>query len=151
MCFRRNCNTKECDSELYTYLGEKYAWIHTGLTDYQANGTTLAFTYKGSGLVEFLNPLIDEVLQSKEYADLCFKYIGEDIDCFRNEHTKSPQDVVKGAIPDLQRVSLCQIEQDQEACLACSSGYCSCKVGKTRQKSMTGILACVTLPLTSQV
>lgn len=132
MSLRKGCDTKECDADLYEHLGEKYAWIHTGMTGYQANGTTLAFTHKGSTLNEFLNPLIEEVLQSKEYADLCLKYSGEDIDCFRNNYTDYSNEIVKGALPDKDRTALCQIESDPEECLSCSSGYCGCTVGTVK-------------------
>lgn len=106
-----------CDITLYTdRLGVDYAWIHTDIYEYQANGTTLAFTHKASGLNQLLNPHIQTVLRSKEYADLCHEYIEvrgfDDISCFPNEFMSLGSNEVA-------------TEQMAEK-LSCQAGYCQC-------------------------
>jgi hypothetical protein len=71
---RKDCTHSGCDPSLYDGLGTKYAWIHTGLLDYQLNGTTLAMTKKGSNLVDTINPCLRSVMRDTWYQNLCLEY-----------------------------------------------------------------------------
>merc|ERR1712014_116585 len=106
-----------CDITLYTdRLGVDYAWVHTGIYEYQANGTTLAFTHKTSGLNKLLNPHIQTVIRSKEYAELCNEYINirgfDDITCFPNGFTKECDQA--------------QVSGPAKEDMSCLEGYCQC-------------------------
>lgn len=113
---RSDCDHEGCDAELYSpdNLGTKYAWIHTGIEEYQVNGTTLSMAPKGTGLNEYLNPLMEEFMRTKEYAELCEKYVDEGIRCFPNAHTGTIS-VPLWSMADLDRAES-----------TCSSGYCPC-------------------------
>lgn len=126
---RSDCAHEGCDPDLYdpTNLGTKYAWIHTGIEEYQVNGTTLAMAPKGTGLNELLNPLMEDFMATKDYADLCEKYVDEGIRCFPNRYTKTIN-VPLWAMNDLERVKSCD-DKETDACSTCSSGYCACTAG----------------------
>ena len=86
---RRGCSYKGCDPTLYEarLLGESYTWIHTGITEYARNGTTLSFTQKNSSKTNtLLNPCIRKVINSPFYHSLCKRYKNElgysSINCF---------------------------------------------------------------------
>ena len=117
------CALPTCNVDLYANrLGSSYAWIHTGIKDYQANGTTLAFTHQGSDLNTVLNPLVQEVIESEFYADLCNKYVVEkgfdDISCFPNQYTNNTAErIAPGSKTNTERKAEFQV---------CSSGYCPC-------------------------
>ena len=89
---RRGCTHVGCDASLYSGIGTEYAWIHTGLTGYQLNGTTLAMTKKGSPLVETINPCLRHVMRSAFYTQLCQEYRSRGFDditelCFGGDDT----------------------------------------------------------------
>lgn len=117
------CALPGCDLSLYQdRLGTDYAFIHTGIYDYQANGTTLSFTHQGSDLNAVLDPLVQEVIESEFYADLCNRWTVEkgfdDISCFPNEFMNSTVDrVAPGSKANNARSAEFQ---------DCASGYCAC-------------------------
>ena len=45
--------------------------IHTGILNYQVNGTTLSMTKKGSPLNAAINPCIRQAMRSRFYPELC--------------------------------------------------------------------------------
>ena len=59
---------------MWSKFGKDFAYIGTGLSEFQKNGTTLAMTKRGSGVPEILNPLIERFIATKEYKELCAKW-----------------------------------------------------------------------------
>lgn len=93
---KKVCNGCNWDVSLYEQLGTSYAWIHTGVAEHMANGTTLTMSKKGSGLPALINPCIQQVLRSEAYVEMCSKYhlLSQ---CFENEY--SPANVEKPYVP----------------------------------------------------
>ena len=60
--------------EMWSRFGKEFAYIHTGMFGVVYDGTTVAFTKKGAGLVELLNPCIDEFLETEAFYDICLKH-----------------------------------------------------------------------------
>lgn len=116
---RRDCDGPACDASLYdaSLLGSRYAWIHTGLVEYAANGTTLAFgSDEDSTAIELLNPCIQATMASPAYARLCAKYrdLGfESIKCFGDGDSSSPEEM-----PNAHRIAAGFDD--------CQKGYCGC-------------------------
>jgi len=57
---RQVCNGCAWDPALYSQLGTEYAWVHTGVVEHMANGTTLTMSKKGSGVPALVNPCIQK-------------------------------------------------------------------------------------------
>merc|ERR1719473_442025 len=71
---KKVCNGCSWDVSLYEQSGRSYAWIHTGVTEHMANGTTLTLSKKGSGVPGLVNPCIERALKTEAYYDACRKY-----------------------------------------------------------------------------
>ena len=86
--YKIGCETGEADGydcSMWSRFEKDFAYIGTGLHEFQKNGTTLAMTKMGSGVPEILNPLIKKFIATKEYAELCKKWSFESA-CYQNEH-----------------------------------------------------------------
>jgi len=70
---RQGCTHVGCNATLWNGLGTQYAWIHTGILNYQVNGTTLSMTKKGSPLNAAINPCIRQAMRSRFYPELCVR------------------------------------------------------------------------------
>jgi len=118
------CNGCAWDAELYSHLGKKYAWVHTGVNDHMANGTTLTMSKKGSGVPELINPCIQKMMKTEKYYDICKKY-NLTSECYANEYF--PKDIHKHpyAMENDERMAKCNAEGISEVC-QCSAGYCGC-------------------------
>lgn len=53
--------------KLWKLMGSQFAFVQSGIYDYAINGTTLAWSKKGSGINDILNPCIEKFMQSMEY------------------------------------------------------------------------------------
>merc|ERR1712157_334597 len=103
------------DCTLWDGLGTEFAYIQTGIFDWQRAGTTLAMTKKGSGIAKVLNPCIDLFFKTESYFKLCEEY---DLvsKCFPNEYF--PDDTTEEkALYDTPT---------NELTSECSEGYCKC-------------------------
>jgi len=115
-----DCNPAEVgditwDCDLWSGLGTKFAYIHTGLFDTAVNGTTLAMSKRGSKLSTILNPCIDKFLRTKDYYEICKKhdFVNE---CYANEH-----------FPMADKFSRAEWELPTNQHTSCSTGYCGCE------------------------
>lgn len=99
---------------LWEGFGTEYAYVQTGQFGHGVNGTTLALTKKGSGVVDILNPCLNRFMETKNYYDVCVKHDLVD-SCYRNEHfpTKEHKMHVYNLPTDAH-------EGD------CFTGYCPC-------------------------
>ena len=67
------------DCDLWNKFGTDFAYIQTGMFPWMHNGTTFAFSKKGSGLNELLNHCIDSFLITEEFYETCkIKHRGHD-------------------------------------------------------------------------
>lgn len=107
-------DAQEWDCTLWTQFGTGFAYVQTGILNYQASGTTLALSKKGSGLAGTLNPCIEAFIETESYFDLCVEY-GQTNDCFQNEFFGEPSG-------EVQPYSLAT----NELTTNCAEGYCSC-------------------------
>lgn len=124
------CNGCNWDATLYEGLGTQYAWIHTGVNEHMANGTTLAMTKKGTGVAEFLNPCIQKVIESKAYVDICKKYNLEG-ECFPNKYFGEDKEKHAYAMDNNERGNYCSMQNNSAHIhndCGCSSGYCGCSL-----------------------
>merc|ERR1712014_159119 len=103
------------DCDLWSGLGTKFAYIHTGLHETSVNGTTLAMSKKGSGIAAILNPCIDAFLKTESYYNICVKH-GLVSDCFKNSFFESTgaSTTVPWNLDTNEQVN------------GCTSGYCGC-------------------------
>jgi len=103
------------DCDLWSGLGTKFAYIHTGLHETSVNGTTLAMSKKGSGIAAILNPCIDAFLKTESYYNICVKH-GLVSDCFKNSFFESTgaSTTVPWNLDTNEQVN------------GCASGYCGC-------------------------
>jgi len=107
-------NFIKAGSALAQGFGTKFAYIHQGLTGWSVNGTTLAISKRGSGLASVLNPCIEKVVQSQEYADVCEKY--PTLNCIPNAFSDTVTGQVHYDAPMDGRADS----------FTCSDGYCTC-------------------------
>jgi len=115
------------DCDLWTGLGTKWAYIHTGLFDTAINGTTLTMSKKGSKLAHVLNPCIEKFIQTESYYKVC-KYHGFTEECYQNKYfpsEESTRDVNYWELPTNKQTG------------GCSSGYCGCD-GRRKLGSANG-------------
>jgi len=93
-------------------LGERFAYIHTGVTDIAYNGTTLAVAKKGAGIAPLINMCLERFQLTKTYWEVCTKYNMLD-ECYPNAFFDAPDgSAAANATKDLTS--------------ECSSGYCKC-------------------------
>lgn len=123
---RRHCEFEGCNKELYSGLGKDYAWIHTGITEYQSNGTTLSMAPKGSSLNSCLDPLIGDFLTTEDYAELCRKYDSQGVQCFRNDYYSTGRGNL-WSMDNKNRMEFCSDSENEEDCNSCAAGYCPCE------------------------
>ena len=124
------------DCELWSRLGKDFAYIQTGMFPWMHNGTTFAFSKKGSGLNELLNPCIESFLPTKEFYDTCKKphrNHNQLQTCVPNEYIKADKDYVSDAD---QAANMSYVYNHPHffatknltaAGRNCSNGYCTCK------------------------
>ena len=106
------------DCDLWSGLGTKFAYIHTGMFETAFNGTTLTMSKRGSGLSKIVNPCIDKFITTKSYYDICVKHDIVD-DCYANEFfPEGSASTAPWALPTSEQTG------------DCSSGYCGCCAGK---------------------
>jgi len=131
---RKTCNGCTWDAELYTHLGTKYAWIHTGVMEHMANGTTLTMSRKGSGVPAIVNPCIQKALKTKAYYDMCEKFhlVQE---CYPNEYFPEGTESHAYSQSNIERDAACSVEGDSDhihdTC-GCQTGYCGCDLSHTQ-------------------
>lgn len=107
--------TPDWNCTLWSGLGTKFAYIHTGLFGHAINGTTLAISKKGSGLADIINPCLQRLMKTKNYYEICEKH-GLTSSCYPNSYfpsanySRNPWEIPTG-----------------DATTTCSSGYCSCR------------------------
>ena len=99
---------------MWSKLKTEFAYVQTGILDYQNAGTTLAISKKGSGLAVLLDPCIESFLKTESYKDLCEEY-GFVNTCFENEFF----DISDEANPPYSFPTT-------ELSTSCSDGYCPC-------------------------
>ena len=119
--YKEGCEKGEAegyDCEMWTQFGKKFAYVATGLADWQKNGTTLAMTKKGSGVTDILNPLIKRFIATKEYKELCTKYDFETA-CYQNEYFDERVIDYKKQPYYLKTVDMIDYH-------SCTTGYCHC-------------------------
>ena len=112
------------DCSLWDRFGKDFAYIHTGISETQIAGTTLAVAKLGSGLNVILDPCIEKFLETESYYNLCVKYDLVDL-CFPNRFFPNSTNVETQPI---------WTKRTSELITSCSDGYCSCPatVGKTK-------------------
>ena len=64
----------EQNCDMWSRFGTDFAYIHSGMYGHTVDGTTVAFTKKGSGLIDILNPCIDAFMETEAYYDACVKH-----------------------------------------------------------------------------
>ena len=100
---------------MWNGFGTTFAYVQTGQFGYVTNGTTLAMSKKGSGVVERLNPCLREFMDTRDYYDICVKYDLVD-NCYRNSFFPSAGEI---AVHEYNKPTN-EHEGD------CSNGYCPC-------------------------
>jgi hypothetical protein len=129
---RRECLQDSCswDVDLYTRLGTDYAWIHTGVMEHMANGTTLTMSKKGSGVADIINPCIRRALQTKAYYEMCEKH-GVTKECYPNQYFPpgaTEKEAFAMSNSERQEHCMAATESDQiHAECGCNTGYCGCQ------------------------
>lgn len=111
--------TTTWDEALWTGLGEKFAYIGTGMLGHSYNGTTLAISKKGSGLNEILNPCLQKYMETKAYFDVCKKHSFE-ASCYPNTH-------FPGASTNADKLWMKKTNEQPTG--GCAAGYCECSAG----------------------
>ena len=122
-----------CD--LWNRFGKDFAYIQVGMYTWMHNGTTFAFSKKGSGLNDLLNPCIDSFLRTKTFYDTCkFNHNNHNQlqACFPNEYFEADEKYVK---PEDQKNDMTYVfnhpfsfatMEMAKAGRNCSTGYCNC-------------------------
>ena len=122
-----------CD--LWNRFGKDFAYIQVGMYTWMHNGTTFAFSKKGSGLNDLLNPCIDSFLRTKTFYDTCkFNHNNHNQlqACFPNEYFEADEKYVK---PEDQKNDTTYVFNHPfsfatmdmaKAGQNCSTGYCNC-------------------------
>ena len=124
-----------CD--LWSMFGKHFAYIQVGMYTWMHNGTTFAFSKKGSGLNDLLNPCIDSFLRTETFYDTC-KFNHNDHNqlqaCLPNKYFETDANYVK---PEDQKNNMTYVfnrpfsfaTRDMVAAgHNCSTGYCNCGV-----------------------
>jgi len=102
------------DCEMWSKFKTDFAYVQTGIFDYQNSGTTLAICKKGSGLANMLDPCIEAFLETESYKELCEEY-GFLNSCFENEFFDTSNDPVE-----------VYMHPTIDLTTSCSDGYCPC-------------------------
>jgi len=111
--------TPTWDTNLWSGLGTRFAYIGTGMLGHSYNGTTLAISKKGSGLNDILNPCIQKYMESAAYLDTCKKHALE-ASCYPNAHfPANPSNANK---PWMKKTN-------EQPVGGCANGYCECAAG----------------------
>ena len=123
------------DCDLWSKFGTDFAYIQTGMFPWMHNGTTFAFSKKGSGLNELLNPCIDSFLTTEKFYETCkIKHRGHDQlqTCLPNDYIRNDSDYVK---PEVQAADTNYVHDHPHMFatkelsavgLSCSDGFCTC-------------------------
>ena len=106
------------DCNMWERFEKDFAYVGTGLAEFQRNGTTLAMVKKGSGVTEILNPLIARFIGTKEYKELCDKWGFTDV-CYKNEF------FAESSI-DFEKQPYLLKTIDMIDSQSCKTGYCHC-------------------------
>jgi hypothetical protein len=123
-----------CD--LWNMFGKDFAYIQVGMYTWMHNGTTFAFSKKGSGLNDLLNPCIDSFLLTKTFYDTCkINHINDHNQlqaCLPNQYFEDDKKYIKPEDQknDMQYVfnhpfSFATMDM-ANAGHNCSTGYCNC-------------------------
>lgn len=99
---------------MWSKFGKDFAYIHTGMFNHAANGTTLTMSRMGSGIPSIVNPCIKKFLNTKKYFQLCKKY---DLlsSCFANAYFPAKKQSPKPwELPTWEHN------------MSCADGYCKC-------------------------
>jgi len=107
--------TTTWNCSMWNGFGTTFAYVQTGQFGYVNNGTTLAMAKKGSGVVERLNPCLQEFMDTRDYYDICVKYDLVD-NCYPNSFFPSAGEI---AVHEYNKPTT-EHEGD------CSNGYCPC-------------------------
>jgi hypothetical protein len=107
------CTDTECRN--WDGLGEEYAYIHTGLKT-NFNGTTIAFSKKGSGIHDVINPCIQKVMETEQYFHLCKKF-NHLAGCYANQF-------FEGGTADTKVWD--NNHKERTDSYTCADGYCTC-------------------------
>mmetsp|Transcript_46860 Transcript_46860/g.111576 ORF Transcript_46860/g.111576 Transcript_46860/m.111576 type:complete len:378 (-) Transcript_46860:63-1196(-) len=94
-------------------LGINYTYVHTGMTDYAYNGTTLSISKKGSGVPLIINECIERYMFTKPYYETCIKYNLMD-QCYPNPFFPDAAALATG------------FTKTNDLTGECTTGYCKC-------------------------
>ena len=123
-----------CD--LWNMFGTDFAYIQVGMYQWMHNGTTFAFSKKGSGLNDLLNPCIDSFVLTQTFYDTCkIDHAGHTQlqTCLPNEYIEDDKEYVK---PEDQKNDMTFVFNHPwrfptidmaNANRNCSTGYCNCE------------------------
>lgn len=103
-------NFVQSGDPLAARFGTDFAYIHTGLSGWSINGTTLAISKRGSGLKQVLDPCIQKVIETPEYRQVCEAYF-------------EPTTCVGGSGDPLFYDEPMNVKSDTKTC---ADGYCTC-------------------------
>lgn len=107
-------------SKLANGFGTTFAFIQVGMRDWTVNGTTLAISKRGSGLKNVLNPCIQKVIQTKNYTEVCKKWMTLTPEyCFPNAASGASSGTATLQTYDVSMGS----RTDSKTC---ADGYCKC-------------------------
>lgn len=56
--------TPSWNCDIWAKFGTDFAYLHTGIFEHAANGTTLTMSKKGSGIAELVNPCIQKFMKT---------------------------------------------------------------------------------------
>ena len=122
-----------CD--LWNMFGTHFAYIQVGMYQWMHNGTTFAFSKKGSGLNDLLNPCIDSFVLTQTFHDTCkIDHGGHNQlqTCLPNEYITADENYTK---PEDQKKDMMYVFNHPwsfptidmaNASHNCSTGYCNC-------------------------
>lgn len=71
------------DCAKWAGFGTNFAFIHTGQFGHSFNGSTLAMSKKGSGLMDIINPCMTRFMQTEDYYKVCI------CECFTGTRQRS--------------------------------------------------------------
>jgi len=113
--------TPEWDCDLWGGFGTDFGYLHTGIREHAANGTTLTLSRKGSGIADLVNPCINKYMKTIQYKELCDKH-GVTDQCYENQFFEE-NEVVEGEEPKMEHYKMATSEHKFDGCV---DGYCSC-------------------------